>query len=138
MLKGAPVAGVTVTRSLTFWDEAPRVDTTVSDANGHFSFPEVTIKSKKPGDVLVQEFTAQEIYAELNEEKYKLWRSVLHDFNERPEYKRKLASLNCDLGDKLTKFEFGNEQNPNLMFTAVSLCKWSEDYIFVLEYEEKY
>ncbi|RCU50895.1 hypothetical protein DU002_06100 [Corallincola holothuriorum] len=137
-LKGEPVAGVMITRNLTFWDEAPRVDTTVSDENGHFSFLDVVIQSKKPGDMFVQERTEQEIFAELDNQKYKLWFSTFPGFKPRLEYEKKLASLDCELNNKLATFMFKNDQDSNVNFTAVSLCQWDNDYIFVLDYEGKY
>ncbi|TAA45850.1 hypothetical protein EXY25_10870 [Corallincola spongiicola] len=137
-LKGEPVAGVMITRNLTFWDEAPRVDTTVSDENGYFSFSDVVIQSKKPGDMFVQEFRDQEIYVEFQQQKYLLWFSSVRGYEPRSEYSKKLSSLNCALEQSLAKFEFQDKQQENLKFTAVSLCRWDEDYLLFKEYDEKY
>ncbi len=138
VLEGKPVAGVKITRSLVFWDEDPRIDSITTDENGEFSLPEVNIRSKKPGNMLVQEHTAQKIYAELEGQKYLLWFSVLPGYESRPEYARKLTTLNCELSEKLTKFEFRNDEIEELPFTASSLCHWDEGYIFVVDYDEKY
>lgn len=140
VLKGEPVAGVTITRSLIFWDEDPRVDTTESDENGHFSFPDVVIQSKKPGDMFVQERTRQEIFAEVNGQKYLLWLSTLQGYEERPEYGRKLASLNCDLDFNVAKFEFKNDQtsDPDSQLFAAGICRWEEDFEIFEEFEGTY
>ncbi|RCU50897.1 carboxypeptidase regulatory-like domain-containing protein [Corallincola holothuriorum] len=139
-LKGEPVAGVTITRSLTFWDEAPRVDTTVSDENGHFTFAAVNIRSKKPGDMFVQEYTKQEVFAEQNGQKFKLWLSILYGYKERPEYSRKLAMLDCDLKNKVAKFEFKNDQDtdPDSNLSAVGICRWKEDFKIFEQYDYTY
>ncbi len=135
LLEGKPLAGVEITRSLIFWDEDPRTDTATTDSNGKFSFPEVNIRSKKPGDMFVQERTEQDIIAEYRGVKHTLWVSTLHGYEKRNEYAKKLGSLICDLSAKRAKFEFQNDENEELPFWATSLCRWDEDYIFIREYE---
>ncbi|TCI03403.1 hypothetical protein EZV61_11075 [Corallincola luteus] len=138
LLEGKPVSGVKITRSLTYYYENERLDYTTTDDNGQFSFPEVNIRSRKPGSMFDVSRTYQELFAERCGQKYKLWRSTFHGIEKRPEYERKLGSLNCDLTSKLVKFEFKNNKNSNIDFFATSLARWSDDFIIFEEYNRTY
>ena len=56
-------------------------------------------------------------------------------FKEVPEYSKKLASLHCELTDKLVTFEF-KHYNPNRKNMATSICRWQDDYQPFLLYDD--
>ncbi|TAA47939.1 hypothetical protein EXY25_01455 [Corallincola spongiicola] len=135
LLEGKPVAGIKITRSLTFIEGKAQVDCVSSDDNGLFNLPEVNIRSSKPGSMFSVEHTRQDIVAEYNDQKYRLWTSIYPGIGKSPEYAKKLASLNCELTSKLAKFEFKNDKNPNRDYYATSICRWDDDYKLFEEFD---
>ncbi|WP_274055316.1 DUF6795 domain-containing protein [Thalassomonas actiniarum] len=125
--QGKPLAGEKVIRYLSYVDYKDRYDHTFTDEEGRFSLPEVNIRSKLPGNFLVEHNTLQIIYIEQSKKKYILWNSNLPGYKPKAAYARKLSSLNCDLTSPRVSFEFANDtqQRPHY---AGTICQWDEDF----------
>ncbi|WDE05161.1 hypothetical protein SG34_028350 [Thalassomonas viridans] len=126
--QGKPLAGEKIIRYLSYVDYKDRFDHTFTDEEGRFSLPEVNIRSKLPGNFLVEHNTLQIIYIEQNKKKYTLWNSSLEGYEPKAAYARKLSSLNCDLTSPDVSFEFANDQNPQRPHYAGSICRWDKDF----------
>ncbi len=128
LYQGQPVEGLTITRSLTYYYGKEQLDHTVTDAEGRFSFPEVNIRSSKPGSMFDVSRTYQEIKTNYENQEHRLWFSVFHGIENRAEYVEKLTTLTCELTNEAVKFSFENRHNPHLRFTAISNSVWEKDY----------
>ena len=131
---GKAVANIKVSRQLIYMDEVERDDTAETDDKGQFYFPEKTIMSRIAANPFSEQRVSQYIYIKRGDEKYQLWGTVQTAFKEVPEYSKKLASLNCDLTDKLVTFEFAH-YNPNRKNMSTSICRWQDDYEPFLLYD---
>ncbi|TCI01771.1 hypothetical protein EZV61_15995 [Corallincola luteus] len=133
-LHDKPISGVPVKRWLYYIDEIERVDTTETDSDGRFSFPEVTIRSKLPGDIFTVSRTQQKITTTHEDLDYTLWEADLSGIKALPEYSEKLGTLICDLSSNEVNFTFPNHSNPNREYDATSICRWENDFeIYVIE-----
>ena len=126
--KGTAIAGLEVLRGLTYADNVERVDSTVTDAQGHFLLPEIIIESKLPGDIFVESRTRQIIIAKKSAQDYLLWGGILHGIEPNEAFNIKLSTLRCDLDSPEVNFEFYNKLNPKLPFTAQGICRWEQDF----------
>ncbi|WDE05162.1 hypothetical protein SG34_028355 [Thalassomonas viridans] len=126
--EGKAVAGTEVIRSLTYVDNKERIDSVKTDNEGYFIFPEVNIRSKMPGNFMVEHTTRQIIFVEDEDQKRPLWLSTHTGIKPVSTYNKKLASLNCDLTSPLAHFEFTHEYNPDRRHSAASICRWEEDF----------
>jgi hypothetical protein len=128
LLNGKPVVGAKVIRELSYIHQVENNDETLTDESGWFSMPEVSISSKKPGDMFVNDSVMQKIFIIMESGQYILWDSEFGGIEEFPEFKEKLAMLNCDLSNKEVTFTFPNKKNVNLMFDGISICRWEKDF----------
>ncbi|WDE12126.1 DUF6795 domain-containing protein [Thalassomonas haliotis] len=126
--QGKPLAGEKVIRYLNYVDRKERFDHAITDETGRFSLPEVNIRSKMPGNFMVEHNTLQIIYIEFNNEKHTIWNSSLEGYKPNAAYSRKLSSLNCDLSSPTVSFEFTNDKNPQRPHYAVTNCQWDTDF----------
>ena len=126
--QGKPLVGKKVIRFLSYVDQKERFDHGVTDEEGRFSLPEVNIRSKMPGNFMVEHNTLQMIYIEQNNKKYTLWNSNLPGYKPISAYNRKLSSLHCDLISPDVSFEFANKANPQRPHYAGSICRWENDF----------
>ena len=126
--QGKPVIGEKVIRYLSYVDRKERYDDVITDSEGRFTLPEVNIRSKMPGNFMVEHNTLQIIYIEQDTEKYVLWNSNLPGFKPIAAYSRKLSSLNCDLTSADVSFEFARDKHPERPHYAGSICRWDEDF----------
>ena len=126
--QGKPLAGEKVIRYLSYVDQKARYDHVITDDQGRFILPEVNIRSKMPGNFMVEHNTLQIIYIEQDKEKYTLWNSNLPGYKPVAAYGRKLSTLNCDLSSPDVSFEFANDKHPQRPHYAGSICRWDEDF----------
>ena len=131
---GKPVANIQVSRQLIYMDNVKRIDYVETDEQGQFYFPEKTIMSRIAANPLSEQRVSQDIYIERGAKTYRLWGADQTAFKEVPEYSKKLASLHCELTDKLVDFEFAH-YNPNRTNVATSICRWQDDYQPFLLYD---
>ncbi len=113
-LDGKPVANARLVR--TGDRDGPKVDETVTDANGHFAFPamfERTITKFLP-----QEFVAsQQIIVHYAGRQYEMWSSIKRNSSENTESKGKPLIVSCEL----------NSEEKTIVVDRVpihSLCIW--------------
>jgi len=123
-----PVIGAQILRELSYAYDIVERDETVTDNEGYFVMPEVSITSKKPGDMFVHDVVIQHINVLYEGITYKLWNTRLLGIEPFAEVEAKLQSLNGDLSDKAVQFTFPNTQNPNLEFDGESICRWDNDF----------
>ena len=139
---GKPVANIEITRSLMYIDEKDHRDTATTDEQGHFYFPQKSIRSSIPSKPFSEDRVWQEIFIDRDGELIPLWIATHVGITEIPEYTKKLKFLNCELINKRVRFDFKNNNPNNLIHTASSICRWDEDYIPTWLYgndgEEKY
>ncbi len=137
---GTPIADLEIIRALTYIDGVKRLDTTITDEDGHFHFPRKTIFSSIPNKLISGDRVHQKIVIEQDDNSIiGLWGATQPDIYEIPEYTDKLKFLNCELTNPLVRFEFKN--NKHLNRVATSICTWDEDYIptWIMENgQEKY
>ena len=135
---GTPVANIKVIRRLIYIDEITRTDYAETDDKGQFYFPEKTIMSRIASNPLAEQHVAQDVYIERGDKTYHLWDTSQTAYEEVPEYSKKLASLNCDLTNKLFTFEFKKE-GFNRKYVSTSICTWDDDYLpfFLYDHDGK-
>lgn len=119
---GMPVPGIAVIREATY-DDAD-VQKTLTDSNGRFSFPAWTVRSRTPGDPLVEDRLRQVIVVEQEESKYVLWYYVTGRLNGEQVVAEKLKSLECDLDDQELSYHFPKAENPSFTHNIGSICRW--------------
>ncbi|WP_290616676.1 MULTISPECIES: carboxypeptidase-like regulatory domain-containing protein [unclassified Arsukibacterium] len=121
LLNGAPVTGATVSRELHYDKEY--VDTAISDDSGNFSFPEKSIRSRKPG-TLQELRTRQVIVIHYQQDTYLLWYLTTSSLTPQQAIVQRLAALNCDLSDTEQEQVFPNIENPDFPHSTFSICRW--------------
>jgi len=126
--QGKPLVGEKVTRFLSYVDQKERYDHAITDEEGRFSLPEVNIRSKMPGNFMVEHNTLQIITIEYNNKHHTLWNSSLEGFKPVAAYSRKLSSLNCDITSPRVSFEFANDTHPQRPHYAGTICQWDKDF----------
>ena len=127
---GIPIADLEIIRALTYIDGVERLDTTITDEDGHFHFPRKTIFSSIPNKLISEDRVHQKIVIEQDDNSIiGLWGATQPDIYEIPEYTDKLKFLNCELTNPLVRFAFKNNINKRLNRVATSICTWDEDYI---------
>lgn len=122
LMDGRPLSGVTVVREATY-DDA-EIQETVTDQEGHFSFPAWTIKSRTPGKPFVEDRLRQVIVANHQGSKYVLWYYVTGRIEGEKVIAEKLQTLNCDLKDEEIDHHFVKAENPEFTHNISSICRW--------------
>lgn len=113
-LDGKPVANARLVR--TGDRDGPKVDETVTDANGNFSFP--AMHERTITKFLPQEFVAaQKIIVHYNGQEYEMWSAVKRKPEENVESRGKPLVVKCELNA---------EQNLIMVNDSPihSLCTW--------------
>ena len=126
---GKPVANLEVIRSLMYIDEVDHRDSAITDENGRFSFPAKSIKSSMASKPFVENRVWQEIIIERDNVVFPLWLATQSGIVEKPEFKKKLTMLNCELTNKQVDFEFKNNHSEHVTLLASSICRWDEDFM---------
>lgn len=113
-LDGKPVANAHLVR--TGDRDGPKVDETVTDANGHFAFP--AMYERTITKFLPQEFVAsQQIIVHYKEQEFEMWSAVKRQPEENVESRGKPLVVKCELNA---------EQNLIMVNGSPihSLCTW--------------
>ncbi|WP_417521753.1 DUF6795 domain-containing protein [Marinobacter sp.] len=118
---GVPLENVEVYRSLDY--DKNYGETTRTDSNGQFSFPEKVIRSRRPGQLFDETRIRQVIGLVYEGEKYLLW-YLTDEFGPHRAVAEKLAALNCDLTTPEMEFAFSNYEHPSFSHAAFSICRW--------------
>lgn len=121
-LNGEPVAGVEITRELIY--DKIKLDHTRSSASGHFSFGEVTTRSRTPNKAFVEARNRQVLVADYQGQRYLLWFYVTGSIKEEPVISDKLRNLKCDLSSEDIYQHIPIPENPNLTYNISGICRW--------------
>lgn len=119
---GKPVAGLKVSRSLTYGEE--RIDHTHTDEQGRFEFPVKWIRSGIPGRPMDETRNRQIVYAEREGKQFLLWYAVTDSIEPEAVVREKLGSMRCDLNtpEELQHFEMA--EHPGFTHDVMSICRW--------------
>lgn len=117
-----PLKGIVVTRSLTYDNE--KIDTAVTDDQGHFSFPAISTTSRSPNSPLHEARIRQIISTEINESTYVLWYNTSFGIKEHTAINNLLSRLQCDINNKELSFEEPSIEFPNTTHYIHSICRW--------------
>lgn len=121
-LNGEPLAGVEITRELSY--DNIKLDRTRSSASGHFLFDEASTKSRTPNKAFVEARTHQILVADYQGQRYLLWHYVTGSIKEEPVISDKLRNLKCDLSSEEIYQHIPIPENPNLTYNIVGICRW--------------
>ena len=126
---GKAVANLEIIRKLIYTDEKIHRDIAITDNNGHFTFPQKSIRSSIPSKPFSVNRVSQEIFIDCKGTLIPLWVATHVGIKEIPEFTKKLAFLNCELTNKRVSFQFKNSNPSNREYIASSICRWEEDYM---------
>jgi len=131
--EGKPVVGIQVARSLSYegyQDGKEQLQHTLTNENGDFSFPAVTIKSRMPGDIFGQNMLVkQSVYVEQNENLFSLWFTRKMWFPIEP-MSNLLLKLHAELANKEVQYEIDATRFGGMSTQAVtSICHWKGEFI---------
>lgn len=143
VLDGKPVEGVEILRQLAYNDDKLRKDTTYTDSNGEYYFPEVNIK-RHPSRMSITHQQTRQVIIIVDEDKkyrkhiediyYRLWNVKHKGTKPTVSFTEKLGELNCDLSDPEVYFAFDNRQtlrNPNkyeYLNSGQTICRWQNNF----------
>jgi len=144
---GNPVVGIQVARSLSYegyQGGKEQLEHTLTNENGDFSFPAITIKSRMPGDIFGQNMLVkQSVYVEKGDNLFSLWftRKVWFPIEQMSNL---LLKLDADLTNKEVQYEIDTTRFGGMSTQAVtSICHWKEEYMttyynneFISSFEE--
>lgn len=124
LLKGQIVAGLKITRDLTYGDEVFS-DYVLTDKHGSFSFPAKTIKVR---DSMFDTNVRQEIYAEHEGKLLKLWRARALNSVDFKSYNVLLNSMICELTAPEMLFDLESDPaQPGLYLGATGICSFTNE-----------
>ncbi len=121
-MNGEPVAGVEITRELSY--DNIKLDRTRSSASGHFSFDEVTTRSRTPNKAFVEARTRQVLVADYQGQRYLLWLHITDSIKEEPVISEKLQSLKCDFSNEDIYQHFPIPEYPSFTYNIKGICRW--------------
>ncbi|MCP4325315.1 MAG: DUF4198 domain-containing protein [Alteromonadales bacterium] len=124
LLDGKPLADQKVTRSLIYGDDNEKIDSVMSSQDGSFYFPEVNIRSRRPGSMFDESKVRQIILIERENQKYLLWYTNTLGIKPAQAISESLLSLQCDLNSAEEAFEFPSVEHPELNHFTYSICRW--------------
>ena len=137
--KGKILSGTEVMRKLYYegYDKSPVTDYALTNTHGEFSFDQLIIKSKAPGNIFGQDyFIRQEITIKNdlkdntnNDGYYWLWVMSRHS-NNVPPVSKLLLALNADLQNEEYQYEFDLSQYDGYRNQPMlSICDFDENII---------
>ncbi|WDE01540.1 DUF6795 domain-containing protein [Thalassomonas actiniarum] len=122
--EGKPIADLEVSRSLTYSDEDEEIDTTITDNNGCFSFPEAKMKSRLPGSIFHVPVIRQVLYLSYQDQTYVLWYATQWQIKPCTAYTRMLKELKAELTQPEIRHDFDNLDEPERPHVTSSICRW--------------
>jgi len=130
---GKPVVGIQVARSLSYegyQDGKEQLQHTLTNENGDFSFPAITVKSRMPGDIFGQNLQVQQIiYIERGENLYRLWNTSKLWEPIKP-LSDLLVQLTGDLQNKEVQHLIDTSNHGGRARQSVSsICYWQSELI---------
>ncbi|MPW31903.1 hypothetical protein F9L16_23390 [Agarivorans sp. B2Z047] len=138
---GKPIIGATIAHSIVYEgfkkrQELLQYDTT--NGAGHFTFPEVAIKSHHPKGLLGQNSrVSMRVYFERNSDIHQLWYSSSSRMPLAKPVVAQLKNLDCDLNNSKIQYEFDTSVfSEEKALVVISICKLTNEWIsqsFVIE-----
>ncbi len=125
-LKGKPIAGIEIKRSLSYADEE-QIDITKTDEQGSFAFEEKSIRSRLPGNILHQPVVRQIVYLKYEGEHYVLWYANQRGIEPIPGYTARLLQLNAELTTEEQVYEIENHDSLLHPYGVTSICRWPQE-----------
>lgn len=123
-LNGKPMAGLLVSREVAYIRDYEKTETTVTDEQGQFSFPERSTRSTKPGSMFHEPSLLNIVKVTYGDQEYQLWWDISSSIEPAKGKSEKLLQLNCDLKDSLEDIEFENIEDPRWPHLIASICRW--------------
>ncbi|WP_218668185.1 DUF4198 domain-containing protein [Vreelandella utahensis] len=121
---GEPVADIEVYRELMYAKHY--TEKTVTDSDGHFSFPEKNIRSREPGKLLGVEHITQSITADYGPKTYLLWRTTTTSRTPEKVIEEKLSHMECDLANPEKMHHFTIAEHPDFTHNIRGICRWPD------------
>ena len=116
-----PLSGITVTRELIYGKEY--IDTTTTDKNGYFEFPEKNIKSNKSNNMFDNEPIQQNIFIKHNENEITLWGIYFLAFSPKDQtITRNLNNLMCNVNTTPQTHDIKVTENNDHFFSIYTIC----------------
>ncbi|MCE9687452.1 DUF4198 domain-containing protein [Shewanella sp. AS16] len=144
--QGQAVAGLKLKRGYNYVDAMDETawDYTVTDDEGRFTFPELTMKSKHPNRLFVENRIIQMI--KLDDGRYKeyedafIWGAKSRGVKHIAYFVDRLARLNCDLVEPEMVHQIIDEEFPDgsVRYEVQSICRWPELEAIEVEKRKKY
>ncbi len=132
--QGEALAGVKLKRGYYYVDDMDdwAMDYTVTDSDGRFVFPELTMKSKHPNSLFPSIIILQMI--KLDDDRYQeyeeafIWGAKSVGVKHIPLFVERLAMLNCDLVNPEIYHQMDDERFPPavIRIETQSICRWPE------------
>jgi len=122
--KGKPIVGQTIMRRLHYGKQY--IDKTVSDSQGHFSFPRWSIKTSKPNQMFDGDSLSQHIYIQQkNSEELMLWMANFFFYEDQNSIvlEKMLTGLNCDISKQAATYDIIPPENTEHEFVVYTLCE---------------
>lgn len=116
---GQPVANVNVYRELTYHKEY--LDHSLTNSEGGFSFPEKTIRSRRPGSAF-DTAKRQVLYVDYNNQRYLLWYFSTLNAGAAATLSEKMQHLNCELTQPEQTYELPNQEFPEHPHGVTGVC----------------
>ncbi|MEZ8188298.1 DUF6795 domain-containing protein [Shewanella sp. 5S214] len=116
-----PLQNQTVIRSLTYNDDET-VEECVTNSEGMFMFPEKSIKSRLPGNILHETAIGQIIFVEFQDQELLIWFANQREIISPESFSRLMSNLKAELTDAEQVYEFENSEFPASPFRVRSLC----------------
>lgn len=140
---GKPVSGVTIMRELSYNDYDSIKETTMTDVDGCFSFPEKIMK-KSPYRMDITHHHIRQLVLIVDKEKkyredtsqtlYPLWSVTKKHIGKDESFIEKLKSLECDVNNKEHYFAFDYrsdwdvEEKYRYENSGTTICRWGSNF----------
>ena len=125
-LNGLPVEGITVERNLNY--DKVYIDKTATDKQGKFHFPEINIRSRRPGKMLDETRNRQAIFAYYNNADYLLWLTTTDSVKPIKKFSEILNNLVCELTSPEMSYYLKNDEHPDFPYPVKSICHFVNDH----------
>ncbi|MGY0617377.1 DUF6795 domain-containing protein [Vibrio sp. FJH11] len=138
-LGGVPQIGLTVYRELYYEgykNGKALKDETRTDEKGEFSFYNVIVHSRTPGDIFGGSLKVhQKVYLDWNNEQKKIWGAWAPPAGTKP-LRSMLSNINCELTNIQRIHEVDISPDKGASISVYSICDWHSDRVTTYVYEE--
>lgn len=118
---GEPLQDVEIIREAAY--DKVETETTVTAADGHFSFPRWTARSSTPGKPLIEVRIRQVVAVRYQGEFYILWQHTTDKITPEPVITDLLGRLDCDIVNEQADHYFPIPGSPDFEHIIGSICR---------------